>query len=117
MAIKVLLAIWPRMLSDVVKHLVELQPDMEVVREGADPSELLLAIGASKAEVAIITPIDSGKEAGMCSSLLAAYPDLKIMALSAEGDAAVLHSMGAPETRLEDMGEASLLGAIHGFMQ
>ena len=115
--IKVLLAIRPRMLSEVIKHTVERQPDMEVVRELIDPSGLLRALRATEVEVVIITLVDSDREPGLGSSLLAAYPRLKILTLSARGDTAVLYQAGAPKQRIDDVGEESLLGAIREFMR
>ena len=53
--IKVLLAIWPQLLAEVVRHIVTQQPDMVVVGEVADPNDLLSAIGATEAEVVIMT--------------------------------------------------------------
>ena len=115
--IKVLLAIRPRMLSEVVRHTVARQPDMEVVRELINPIGLRLAIRATAAEVVITTPGDSERESGLGSSLLVAYPQLKIMALSATGDTAFLYEAGSPKQRLDDVGEESLLGAIRAFMR
>lgn len=115
--IKVLLAIRPRMLSEVIKHTVERQPDMEVVGELIDPSGLLRALRATEAEVVIITLVDSDREPELGSSLLAAYPRLKIIALSERGDTAVLYQAGAPKQRIDDVGEESLLGAIREFVR
>jgi len=114
--ITVLLAIRPRMLSEVVRHIVERQPDMAVVGELMDPIGLLLALRATEAEVVITTPGDSDREPGQSSTLLAAYPQLNIMDLSASGATAVLYKSGAPEQRLDDVGEESLLGAIRALM-
>jgi DNA-binding NarL/FixJ family response regulator len=113
--IKVLLAIRPRMLADVVRHLVARQPDMAVASEVINLTELLLAIRTTKAEVVIITPADADSEAGIGSYLLAAYPRLKIMVLSAKGDTAVLYESGSREKHMDDVGEAAILGAIREF--
>ncbi len=115
--IKVLLAIRPRMLSEVVRHTVERQPDMAVVCELIDPIGLLLALRATEAEVVIITPGDLDREPGLGSSLLAAYRHLKILALSATDDTAFLYESGSPKRRIDDMGEESLLDAIRAVMR
>ena len=115
--IKVLLAIQPRMLAEVVRHTVARQPDMEVVRELIDPIGLLLALRATEAEVVITTPSALDREPGLGSAVLATYPHLKIMALSATGDMAVVYEAGSPTQRLDDVGEESLLGAIREFMR
>src|SRR5688500_15191509 len=115
--IKVLLAIRPRMLSEVVRHTVERQPDMEVVCELIDPIGLLLAIRAIEVEVVITTPGASDREPGPGSALLAAYPRLKIMVLSATGDTAFVYELGSPKQRIDDVGEDAMLGAIRAFMR
>ena len=115
--ITVLLAIRPRMLSEVVRHIIERQPDMAVVGELMDPIGLLLALRATAAEVVITTPGDSDRASGIGSALLAAYPQLNIMALSATGDTAVVYAAGAPEQRLDDVGEESMLRAIRAVMR
>ena len=113
--IKVLLAIRPRMLADVVRHFVARQPDMAVISDVIDLTELLPAIRATEAEVVIITPADADREPGICSELLLAYPQLKIMALSAKGDTAVLYQSSSRQKHMDDVGEASILGAIREF--
>jgi DNA-binding NarL/FixJ family response regulator len=113
--ITVLLAIRPRMLSEVVRHIIARQPDMAVVGELMDPIGLLGALRVIAAEVVIITPGDSEREPGLGSALLAAYPHLKILVLSATGDTAAVYQAGAPEQCLDDVGEESVLGTIRAF--
>jgi DNA-binding NarL/FixJ family response regulator len=113
--IKVLLAIRPGMIAEVVRHLVEQQPDMAVIGDGIDLIELVSAIRTTGAEVVILTPADSDGEPGIGSYLLAMYPQLKIMALSAKGDTAVLYQSSSPQKRMDDVGEAAILGAIRQF--
>ena len=113
--IKVLLAIRPRMIADVVRHLVARQPDMAVIDEVMNLTELLLAIRTTEAEVVIVTPADSDREPGIGSYLLATYPQLGIMALSAKGDTAVLYQSDSRQKDMVDVGEAAILGAIRQF--
>lgn len=113
--IKVLLAIRPRMIAEVVRYLVERQPDMAVIGEVIDLAELLLTIRTTGAEVVIITPADSDGEPGIGGYLLVMYPQLKIMVLSAKGDTAVLYASGSPQKQMDDVGEAAILGAIREF--
>ncbi len=113
----VLLAIRPRMLSEVIRNMVERQPDMEVARELIDPIGLLFAIRATKAEVVIITPADLDREPRIGNSLLAAYPQLKIIALSAAGNTAFLYGAGSPKQRIDDVGEEAILDTIRALMR
>jgi subtilase family serine protease len=86
-----------------------------VITEVNNLTELLLAIRTIEAEVVIITPADSDGEPGIGSYLLATYPQLKIMALSAKGDTAVLYQSSSPQKQMDDVGEAAILGAIREF--
>jgi DNA-binding NarL/FixJ family response regulator len=113
---KVLLAIQPRMLLEIIRHTLEHQPDMEVVRELSGPGGLLFAIRATKAEVVITTPATADREPELSRSLLAVWPHLKIIALSATEDTALLYVAGLPTQRIDDMGAESLLRAIRAFM-
>jgi DNA-binding NarL/FixJ family response regulator len=115
--IKVLLAIQPRMLSEVVRHTIERQPDMEVVGELIDPIGLMRALRSTQAEVVITTLGDSDREPELGRALLAAHPHLKIMSLSATGARAFLYESGAPRQRIDDVGEEALLGAIRELIR
>lgn len=115
--ITVLLAIRPRMLSEVVRHIIERQPDIVVVGELMDPIGLQRVLQGIAVEVVTTTSGDSEREPRLGSTLLAAYPQLKIIVLSVTGDTAVVYQAGVPEQHLDDVGEESLLGAIRELMR
>ncbi len=109
--IKVLLASRPRMLSDVVRYLIECQPDMIVVSEVLDPLDLLLAVKATSADVVIVTPLPANGEPHICVLLLTKYPLLIIVTQSAKGEAAYLYRSGQSKKRVESSAQ-SVLDAI-----
>lgn len=115
--IKVLLASRPKMLSEVIRYMVERQPDMEVMGEVLDPMELLLAVKTTGAEVVIVAPLEANGEPHICTQLLAAYPQLKIVTQSAKGEAAFLYESGSPKQRIDEPSEPSILGAIRECMR
>jgi DNA-binding NarL/FixJ family response regulator len=115
--IKVLLASRPKMLSDVIRNMVERQPDMEVAGEVLDPIELLLAVRAMKVDVVIVTPLDSDGESRICRLMLAEHPQLKIVTMSAKDDMAFLYESGASKKRIDEPSEPSILGAIRESMR
>ena len=115
--IKVLLASRPKMLSDVVRNMVERQPDMEVVSEVLDPIELLFAARATSVDVVIVTPLDSDGETKLCRHLLAEHPHLIIVALSAQGEAAFLYGSRSPKKRVDEPSEQPILGAVRAAMK
>ena len=110
--IKVLLASRPKMLSEVIRSIVEHQPDMEVVGEVLDPIELLIAAKVVPVDVVIITPLKSNGEPRICSQLFEVHPLLKIVILSSEGEAAYLYQSGLPRQRIDEPSEEAILGII-----
>jgi len=100
------------MLSDVIKSMVEHQSDMEVVGEVIDPIELLIAVKEMLVDVVIITPLKANGVPRICSQLLKEHPLLKIITLSAEGEAAFLYQSSSPNVRIDDPSGQSILGAI-----
>ena len=114
--IKVLLAVRPRMLSEVLRNAIERQPDIEIVSELIDSAELLIALRAIKAEVVITTSIDSDRGPEISGCLLAAYPQIKMITLSEAGDIALLYESGSSKKRIDEVGEEAILGAIRELM-
>jgi len=110
--IKVLLAIRPKMLAEVIRNMVERQPDMEVVSEVLDPIELLLAASTTSVDVVIVAPLNSESEPKICRHLLAEYPQLRIVILSGKGDAAFLYTSGSRKKRIDESSESSILDAM-----
>ncbi|NUM75012.1 response regulator transcription factor [candidate division KSB1 bacterium] len=110
--IKVLLASRPKLLSEVIRYLVSRQPDMEVVSEVLDPLELLLAVKVTNADVVIVTPLPANGEPHICTQLLAAYAQLKIVTQSAKGEAAYLYQSGTPKQRIDEPSAELILGVI-----
>jgi DNA-binding NarL/FixJ family response regulator len=79
--IRVLLANHPLMLPDDIRHLVEEQEDMEIVGDCRGPMKILQEAGRTKAD-AVILAHEGMQEPGLCSQLLAVYPDLTILGLT-----------------------------------
>ena len=110
--IKVLLASRPKMLSDVIKNLIDYQPDMVVVGEVIDPIELLLATRETMADVIIVTPLKSNGEPKICRHLLLEHPQLRIVTLSANGETAFLYESNSDKKRIDEPSGQSILSAI-----
>jgi DNA-binding NarL/FixJ family response regulator len=110
--IKVMVASRPQMLSDVIRNMIDRQPDMIMVGEVIDPIKLLFAIRETPVDVVIMTPLKVNGEPKICSHLLVEYPSLKVFTLSAKGEAAYLYQSGAPKLRIDDPCGQSILEAI-----
>jgi hypothetical protein len=85
---------------------------MAMVGEVIDPIKLLYAIRETSVDVVIMTPIKVNGEPKICSHLLAEYPLLKIVALSAKGEAAYLYQLDVPRRRIDNPSGQSILVAI-----
>jgi DNA-binding NarL/FixJ family response regulator len=110
--IKVLLSSRPKLLSEVIRFLIEHQPDMEIVGEVLDPLQLLHASRKAAVDVVIITPLKANGEPKICHLLLAEHPLLKIVTQSANGEAAYLYQAGVDKKRIEEPSGHSILGVI-----
>lgn len=112
-----MLASRPQMLSAVIRSMVAHQPDMEVVGEVLDPIELLMAVRKILVDVIIITPIKAVGEPRICRQLLGEQPSIKVVTLSAEGEAAYLYQSDSPKIRFDQPSEQAILSAIRESMR
>jgi DNA-binding NarL/FixJ family response regulator len=110
--IKVMLASRPKILSDVIRNIIELQPDMIIVGDVIDPIKLIYIIKDTVVDVVIVTPLQANGEPLICQHLLAEYPMLKIVTQSVKGEAAYLYQKGMQKKRLEDPSAQAILQAI-----
>ena len=110
--IRVLLSSRPKLLSEVIRNLIERQPDMEMAGEVLDPLQLLSASGQTPVNAIIITPLNANGEPKICQQLLKAHPRLKIVTLSDKGEAAYLYQSGVSRLCINEPSGPSILGAI-----
>jgi len=69
------------MIPDSIRQLVADQEDMEVVGDCRGPMKILQETGRNKADAVILVQEGTG-EPGLCSQLLAVYPDLTIVSMT-----------------------------------
>lgn len=81
--IRVLLGNHPLMVPDALRQMITVQDDMELVGDCRGPMKILQETGKVKADVVILAQ-ESSEEIGLCSQLLAVYPDLTIMSVTAD---------------------------------
>ena len=114
--IKVLLSSRPKLLSEVIRYLIEHQPDMEVVGEVLDPLQLLTVSRKTVVDVVIITPLKANGEPKICHQLLAEHPLLIIVTQSSKGDVAYLYQSGMDKQRIDEPSGPSILIAIRASL-
>ena len=107
----------PRLLSDVMRNLIERQPDMIIAGDVIDPIELLFALQTMSADVIIITPLKANGYPKICSQLLKKHPQLRILILTIESEAVFIYQSGLPRKRIEKPSEQVILDAIRNQNQ
>ena len=100
------------MLSEVIKSMIEHQPDMQMVGEVLDPIELLTSVKMRAADAVIIAPMEITGEPRICAHLLEKNPFLKIIVLSTESEAGFLYQSDAPVIQIDDPTEQAVFDAI-----
>ena len=110
--IKVMLASRPKMISEIIRNIIERQPDMTMIGDVIDPIKLLFATRETSVDVVIVTPLKANGEPKICSHLLAEHPRLKVVTLSSKGDDAYLYQSGIPKLRIDEPSGQSILRAI-----
>ena len=109
--IKILLANRPRMVREVVRELIEREEDMEVVGEVLDPLDLLLAVRETEAD-AVVMALKGSEEPGLCSHLLAEYPDLTIVGVASGGESAFIEQRTPQRQEIPEPSKANILDAL-----
>ena len=100
--IRVMLASRPKILSDVIRNIIERQPDMLMVGDVIDPIKLLFAVKETPVDVVIVTPLNVNGVPRICTHLLAENPQLKIIVLPAGGKTAILFESGSSNKHIDE---------------
>ena len=71
------------MIPDALRQLIRDQDDMELVGDVRGPMKILQEIGRTMADAVVLVQ-EGNEESGLCSQLLAVYPDLTILGVSSD---------------------------------
>jgi DNA-binding NarL/FixJ family response regulator len=105
--IRVLLANHPTMVPEDLHRLLEEQDDMEVVGDCRGPMKILQETGRANAD-AVILMQEGEREPGLCSQLLAAYPDLIIMSVTPDLTTASMLQLASQRRDFENLSQGAL---------
>jgi DNA-binding NarL/FixJ family response regulator len=113
--VRVVVANQPRLMRELVIETVKQQPDIEVVAEIEDESEIARVVDESQPDFLIITLDESDKYPPVCDGLLRRRPEMKILALAAERNSSVFFwaSLNVNAVPVE-ASEAGILGTLRG---
>jgi DNA-binding NarL/FixJ family response regulator len=109
--IRVLPARLPDMMLDALKRVEEAEPDIEVVEETGVGVDLLVAAGQTRTDI-VVMGLAGSAFPGICSHLLAEYPHLKILGISAADHRGFLYELRTHEAALGEITPHNLLAKI-----
>jgi hypothetical protein len=117
--VPILMALERGLLRQALLDLIQQEQDLEVVGEIDDPIDLLVAVGATKAKVVLLTrPVineracEDAAAPGVCTHLLNEYPGLVIIGVSEDGDLACMCRQTISTTVMPSICFSDLLKAI-----
>jgi AmiR/NasT family two-component response regulator len=89
--IRVVVANRPRLMKDLVLATIEGQPDIEVVGETQNQSEITELVERTRPDCLIIALEEPEVRPGLSGFLLGRYPQMKILALAAERNSGLFY--------------------------
>lgn len=106
--IRVLLALDSPLLRELLRKLIEREPDIEVVDEVDDPVDLLLGTDMARVNAVIHSWPESAQMPGICTLLLAEFPDLLLLNIPPDADRAyacrqAIATTPLPNASLDDL--------------
>jgi len=78
---RIVLALDSPMLRELLGNLIQREDGMEVVADVADPMDLLFGVDLSEVDAVIHAWPESHEMPGICTHLLAEYPDLLVLGI------------------------------------
>ena len=111
--IRVLVANHPRLMRELVMATVADQPDIEVVGEVRNESDLADFVDQVRPDVLIIAMDQPEKRLGQCGFLLGRHPEMKILALAPEQNRGLFYwAVVDIRTKALESSEAGILNAV-----
>ena len=87
--IRVIVANQPRLMRELVLSTIEEQPDIQIVAEIQDESEIAEVVEETHPDFLIVALHESGKCPPICDFLLRRHPEMRILALAPERNCSV----------------------------
>jgi AmiR/NasT family two-component response regulator len=111
--VRVLVANSPRLMRELVLAVLADQPDIEVIGEVQNESELSATIEEAQPDVLILALDDSDSHITQCGFLVGRYPQMKILALAPEQNRGLFYWANIDvRTKQLESSEAGILGAL-----
>ncbi len=111
--VRVLVANRPRLMREMVIETITDQPDIEIVGEVANESDLNDIVEQTQPDVLILALKEPENPLGQCGFLLGRYPRMRILALAPEKNRGVYYwAMIDIRNKPVESSEAGVLNAI-----
>ena len=116
--IRVLVANRPRLMRELMVATIADQPDIEIVGEVEEDSQLMSAVEKTRPDFMIVALEEFNELPEVCHSILHAYPQMKVIAVSSDRNSSMFYwtSLQVQSNEIE-ASEAGVLGALRGKMQ
>ena len=82
--VRVLVANRPRLMRELVLATIADQPDIEIMGEVGDDSEIIQIVNECKPDFVVLALDKSGQRPLVCDELLQKHPHMKVLALAPE---------------------------------
>jgi DNA-binding NarL/FixJ family response regulator len=110
--LRVLLAVDSPLVRDALRRRLDREEDVCLAGEAADPVDLLMAVRSTGANVVIHSWPRSREIPGICSHLLAEYPDLLIIAIPSDSDRIVTCRQTITVSEFQNAGVENVLSEL-----
>jgi len=111
--VRVLVANHPRLMRELVLAVIADQPDIEIIGEVQEESQLTEAVEDAEPDILILALEDADKRIAQCGFLLGRYPQMRILALAPEQNRGLFYWATVDvRTRPLESSEAGILSAL-----
>jgi AmiR/NasT family two-component response regulator len=111
--VRVLVANRPRLMRELVLATIADKPDIEIVGEVVDDSNLTEVVEQVQPDVLIIAIDEQEKRLGQCGFLLGRYPHMRIIALAPEQNLGIFYwAIIDIRTKPLESSESGILNAV-----
>ncbi|HEY6388619.1 MAG TPA: hypothetical protein VIX91_23315 [Candidatus Acidoferrum sp.] len=116
-AIRVLVANRPRLLRETILTTFADQPDIEIVGEVADESEIMESVKKTLPNFVVIALDQPGRRPSVCDDLFREHPEVRVIAVAPAKNYIVYYwaSLDIHSSNIE-ASEEGMLGALRGSM-
>ena len=113
--IKVIVASQPRLMREIVMEMISSQPDIEVVAEVKEESQIANMVGELHPDWVVIALDRPDHKPDICNTIFDRFPHVKVLALASERNNCIFYwaTLSVRSSRVESS-ERGILDALRG---